>query len=363
MKDILTKKYLINGPNNIIRLTNGDKIIYIYGDYHLSSEYQTECIINEKYESIDSDKLLNKFMHHEKKIEFDIFIEMDDIDFIPETYIYKYNYINSFRKMAKANIKKDANNKILINNKFPNFRFHFFDIRNHLPINLNRLYNYNGVSFYFPYSIRTRLNIIAQLKDYNIEINFLINFLEKNDDKLLNKITSNKKINELYNDNIQNIKNLINDIQKCILLIEKNITINYTLHPLINNNAFNILYDIYINYETIICKYRYYIVLIADLFLLRRVLDKSYIKKSIIYTGAFHFTNITFILVKYFNFKITNLYYSKDMKIDNINTFISKNTYNSNNIYNLLYNHLTNTNEHGDIIQCSNLFDFPNNFL
>ena len=58
----LTKKYLINGPNNIVRLTDGNKILYIFGDYHYNVQNQNECPIDDKHDSIDIDKLLFKFM-------------------------------------------------------------------------------------------------------------------------------------------------------------------------------------------------------------------------------------------------------------------------------------------------------------
>jgi hypothetical protein len=39
----LTKQYLINGPNNVVRLENKkmNKILYIFGDYHLEPIYAT----------------------------------------------------------------------------------------------------------------------------------------------------------------------------------------------------------------------------------------------------------------------------------------------------------------------------------
>jgi hypothetical protein len=41
-----------------------------------------------------------------------------------------------------------------------------------------------------------------------------------------------------------------------------------------------------------------------DLYFLKRVLDKDYIKKSIMYCGDYHFTHYVSFLVKYFNFEI-----------------------------------------------------------
>ena len=62
----MINEYLINGPNNVIRLTNGDKVIYIFGDYHHDINYQKECEIDDNNDSIDIDKLLFKFIKEEK---------------------------------------------------------------------------------------------------------------------------------------------------------------------------------------------------------------------------------------------------------------------------------------------------------
>ena len=58
----ITQKYLINGPNNVIRLINDDKVIYIFGDFHHNINEQFECPFNEKHKSfilLFSDKIFN----------------------------------------------------------------------------------------------------------------------------------------------------------------------------------------------------------------------------------------------------------------------------------------------------------------
>ena len=64
MEKNITKKYLINGPTNVIRLKNGDKIIYIFGEYHVKYHL---CSYNDKYNIIDIDNFLLEFMKSEKK--------------------------------------------------------------------------------------------------------------------------------------------------------------------------------------------------------------------------------------------------------------------------------------------------------
>ena len=61
-----TKKYHINGPNNVVRLEKGNKVLYIFGDYHIPVKQQTECNFSDDYQSIDFDKFIFQFMKTEK---------------------------------------------------------------------------------------------------------------------------------------------------------------------------------------------------------------------------------------------------------------------------------------------------------
>ena len=126
-----TKKYHINGPNNVVRLEKGDKILYIFGDYHLEPNRQTECKFSDDYESIDFDKFIFQFMKTEKRKQFDIFLETHDVNFnnINAMNPHRDNYINNFRKMFSAVLKKE-DKTVKVNPKYKNFRLHFMDIRN-----------------------------------------------------------------------------------------------------------------------------------------------------------------------------------------------------------------------------------------
>jgi ABC-type dipeptide/oligopeptide/nickel transport system ATPase component len=59
-------------------------------------------------------------------------------------------------------------------------------------------------------------------------------------------------------------------------------------------------------------------VILIDIFMLRRFLDKDYIINAIYYCGGFHANAITAILIKYFDFKITHIAKS-DITIDELN--------------------------------------------
>jgi hypothetical protein len=99
----------------------------------------------------------------------------------------------------------------------------------------------------------------------------------------------------------------------------------------------------------------------SDLFLLRRILDKEYIKNSIIYCGKFHMWEIAYYLIKYFNFKLTNISYANDSnelgKIKKINHLFNTIKYDDPESLEFLQNFFNQRN------QCSNLFTFPDNIL
>jgi hypothetical protein len=136
----MINEYLINGPNNVIRLTNDDKVIHIFGDFHLNPNSQYECELNDKYDSIDIDKLLFKFIKEEKTREFDFFIEEYKYYFKPEVVNpHRRRYIDQIRKLFKANINIE-NDKIITNKKYNNFRFHYSDIRDFL--NFKNIYSF-----------------------------------------------------------------------------------------------------------------------------------------------------------------------------------------------------------------------------
>ena len=95
-----------------------------------------------------------------------------------------------------------------------------------------------------------------------------------------------------------------------------------------------------------------------DLYIIRRVIDKDYITNSIIYTGILHTTNIARILVKYFDFKITNTFYSKYSIKETNDKYKKEDLYDNYilggiNKYDLFPDYLT---------QCSNMKGFPDMF-
>jgi hypothetical protein len=361
----LTKKYIINGPNNVVRLTDGKKILYVFGDSYYDEKNKRKYELNNN--SINIDKMLLEFMKLEKNKEFDLFIENDQKDFIPHTInIFKKKYINQIIKLFNSDIDI-KNNKIIIYKKYNNFRFHYFDIRIDLFI-YNKLllyiYNisYNLAYIYKPkYIISSCKNIIYDsyniIKILNEYYNYIIN--DKDLDKLFNKYKNNnikKIINDLFNKYVLiNIKFIINNYTKLINFIKKSM---YDLKNKFVDDFKKIKILSYIELEvTKNTKSLINInVILTDLFFLRRFLDKTYIKNTIVYCGLSHMYNYIYFLTKYFNFEVTNIYY-KDK------SYILKNIDTTNIFYFKEFDkYLVNYDENLVHKQQVDLFNFPVNF-
>ena len=346
----ITKKYLINGPNNVIRLTDGVKVLYIFGDYHLELHNQTECIYNDKYDSMDIDKFLLSFMRNNKNIKYDIFHEINDFlynEYNNNTnYYYKKRYIDNINKLFQNNIK----------NKYTNFKFHYMDFRQNLFL-YNILKNYNNDYIYNNHY--TDKQIIFLFNDYIKLFKLFIKSLNKNKyiQKILNKYNNpniKKKINEIYNLLIKNYKLILQNINNLIKFIK----LNYN-NKIINTYYENIDPQIEIYLNTIFELFFQICIVLTDLYFIRRFLDKKYINNGILYTGHAHMSNISYLLVKYFNYKITHINYLP--KNIDINDYIIK--LSNKNVYIFpLSDLLTKKINNDKIYQCTDLFNFPNNF-
>ncbi len=360
----ITKKYLINGPNNVIRLTNGEKIIYIFGDIHHTLINQTQCNYDQNISSINFDQFLIKFMKENINDDYDLFIEQS----YDQLNINNYNniYLENVRKIFSKNINFDEKNKIIKSEKYPNYRFHYFDFRNEIS-EFNKIIDLISKIPQFSELIENIDNIINICNNIKILINNYV--------KIINKNSYHKKIKNLFTKyNNEKIKKKINELLETYF--------NGLFYNNIINNIYELLDYIYTNYDTLKNKYIsfdfkleinieiekklaiivqdfYLFFKLTDIYLIRRILDKSYTKKNIIYTGLNHLSFITYLLVNHFDFKITNIYFfsDKNININSLNNFYKNNKHYKKDMVNLVYN----SNDNDETIQCINLIDFPLN--
>ena len=362
----------INGPYNIIRLegeiNNIKKVLYIFSDFHLNCENQTNCNIDE---AVDIDYYLSKTFlelnNSEKNIDF--FLEIENTMNNYKRPL-KDMYIHNIRQFFSRNFEIDTNKLVKKSSKYKNIRFHFSDIRNDKYILINYI---NKLNIYFNFTIYSNdiinlndnniflQNSIFQLDELNKIAKELLNYFYKDYyiNKIKNKINNNQVKNilhkylDIYYNNIKNTKKILTKYYNEIIKITNNYKkfdffdikkmIKKIYNPIIQlNNKLDIEY---INIQSI---------LLMDLYFLRRFLDKDYITNAILYCGGLHTINIIYILVNEFKFKITH----STSDINNINKIIT-----SNNKYGLILYHGPQTLINNKIvIQCSDISSFPKNF-
>lgn len=370
-KRSITKKYIINGPVNIIRLTNNKKVVYIFGDLHNNLDNQSECNYDANIESINIDQLFRKIFKKNPNTKYDFFYEgFFDVEPIIDknqqnNFRYDYNYKTNkyfiqILKLVFNNIEL-VDNKIHTSKQFENVRLHYFNFRNQIP-HMKYIF-FNDTNFLQLKTSTNYNNTIGILEDYKLMMNELQTFILSDKNPYIVKIKSryqNKDIQDIilqiFDKNvvklIENVLKLITDtiyyikntpeLYNSYLLLED----EYDIQKKIFINVFLINYYIKNIYSNII-----------DIYLVRRLLDKEYINNTIIYTGAYHMIHITYILLKYFNFEISHITNTDlSVKDKDINKLIkSKNINKYDDIY-FLEKYLWN-----NTLQCSNLFNFPDN--
>jgi len=323
-----TNKFLINGPVNVIRLEGkiGDtkKMVYIFGDNHIDITNQTKC----EDISIDIDQLFPLIFKENKKMKYDFFVEMDKEVRDNKTNYKKYDmrYISNVVEFFVENFREVLNSKVNTSEKYKNTRFHYFDIRTeHFKNLMNVHYNlseflgnlntYDTIFKQDLSELSDALNIYLKLlKDLTLnlqksDIKDMVKLRKKYNHKIVNDhMKEILKIHiKLLEESQKELEILIGLVNKFIKDFEK----NKLLDPFKLLEEYKILFN---NIYSIDDKISVLLAYTTDLFFLRRFLDKNYIKNGIIYCGIAHCQHMAYVLVKYFNFKITHIHY-KDNKL------------------------------------------------
>lgn len=340
----------INGPTNYVQLkgkiNNIEKNIYLFFDTHYKIDNQTRC---ESFDSIDiSYYLYKKIQKTKEPLEF--FMEVKSSELCGPISNKRDIYINEVTNLFRSEfiIETIDGEEIIRHSKTnPNVRLHYLDIRDHLNLflilDMIKVEMLNNVKLLFA---SDNLDYIDELKNNIILIKNKIDSLKKNIrevkknnqsyDKKINteKYYLNKVINRYSDEKLKNYINEFIEINNNNVFYNINICIEELLYYIEDyNNEINLtnkdtklieikkLIDII--YEGIIDIYT----LLTDGYLLRRLIDKNYIKNSVIYTGSQHSTNYIFFLVKYYNFEIIKVYDSIEKDIKKINDIIRNSDY------------------------------------
>lgn len=394
------------------------KVIYLFMDVHVNVNYQTECsnirsIDIDKYLIRTFDEAREKYPDR----VYDLFLETGPLypqNFRMHLGRRGAYFVGQVQHLFHKTITYEGS-RIKKSNQLPNVRLHHTDIRDYLTLYHENIMIgiQNSIQHMWESSYITSLNLIRivdGLKIIHSHISYIYNLIYSNSpinlkgpkpiiftsdqkvlsnhtekdfqimcqiliDKILNKY-SNPEVKKIirsiiktelyqtyeeffswYNKTIQFLNKHIKELQE----IEK-----VPYNKLIRYEREKIYYDYNFDFISILCKLVrvrtdiYYWMaakmdlILMDLYLLRRFLDKDYVTHSVAYTGASHSVNYIKILVKYFGFKITIISHSK-APIEQLTKIIHKSGLSQvHEIEQLVYPLY--------LIQCSNMTDFPNYF-
>lgn len=306
----------IAGPSVCFKLVNKkNHEIILFGEYHNDLKNQNECHISS--ENLRIDQFLKKEFSKNKKCGF--YLE------ITRNMIEKYNkreyktdtkpYMHLLRALFADNSKFDKKTKKIIQSEnFPNVMFHYTDIR--LDIT-----DYHHFIYYNNFYITEIKFELLELKDKFVSF---INSFKKS--KCFNKIKSGYTDKNLHSI----INNLLTEIEKYIdtfiILFNKKIhkcaklEAYYKEHKLqVSSHKLEKLYSRMMRiYTKINNKITIITLLINDLYLLKRLLDKKYnTEVDYIYNGCWHTVNIVLFLLKYTDYKLIYCSGNKDYILDN----------------------------------------------
>jgi len=412
---------MINGPVSVFRLEgtidNVNKIIYLFGDVHIKITKESECKPKTK-ETIITYILENV---KESKEICDVFIEIANYIPLQQLKKYvdnisKSTAINMIQEVQNIlfeniNIRQEYGKYKNIGSKIKNVRFHYLDIRAYIckllefmEMDFNFDINYDKISNYtkfltliieFCYMLNEvyfiKKTLIKKIKNEDIndnheEIYELINTIKDIDDEyvnnrinryntevkefdvynrikyIINKIFENDILKEsiFVKEILGYIDDLIEKLLKLIVLIKKYLLNKNNIDKKADKNedyVIIIFNEIKIVKDDIETNILYLCALFTDLYCMRRVCYKPYIKKAIIYSGNAHTNNYLFYLIKYHDFKITH-FDNNSLENKNITSYELENLIKDGKyIFKKLYE-----NNKLLVKQCVDMSEFPKKF-
>jgi hypothetical protein len=410
---MVLKEIFINGPINVVRL-NGDvgnlnKTIYLFMDVHEYPNNQTKCddIRSEDVAKYVVD-VFDQARKENPKLTYDFFMERGPLRPYLYNKKYKGNYLQQMSEFFIKSFNIDVTKKLVQkSSSVPNVRFHYADIRDFVidwtktrdilfshnlwnEFNLNNFIRVHDDINFIKYEILEMYNVIYKDTDIinpkiekiffspyaNIRPELPKDFFDIYTKKVIYKIRKSyqdnnikKKINMIIDSDLLNIFNNFFDrteqaISRLQILIEEHKKIEgYDTWEILlrqNDNTYDYglswinrttdIVELINHIQLIYNEYANIGVMLMDLYLLRRFLDKKYITNAIAYTGASHSCNYIRLLVKYFGFSITHYSYLKDDNIKKNHEIIKKT--NKMQDLNVIFFPII-------FLQCSDMTNFP----
>ena len=383
-----SNRIMISGPVNVVRLEGFihgiKKVIYLFMDYHMSVNNQTQChnIFSEDIQKY----FINNFHALNKGTKiYDFFVEIypselgdikDTRDATEKDYKEKYieEVVKLFKKIFSYDTKK---NKVSINKLFKNIRVHYLDLRDYYKNNVHeKMSTMIKITDNFmrndSIDVKALDNIINLMQIMKHHLETIVDILAGSSKsrkkitgvKIIKKKTSNaldvqaleyltnkirnrykyddvkKVMNILIDNTIKNFNDVVDELDKTIQEFDeyadkigksedklvKDLNTSYMyIYGLSTYTIRQMIVDIANKVESLIDeKFIEFFARFTDIYFLRRFLDKDYITNAIVYSGALHSNTYISILVKHFNFKITHTSYSKIADMNKLTNEVKK---------------------------------------
>lgn len=400
----------INGPVNVLRLEGQlkgiTKVLYLFLDFHLSPNEQSECT-NIFNMDIQQYLATNFYQLNEQKNTYDFFLEIYPYETInnlsDENVSIKEGYIEEVvRFFKKVFAYNQTTRKVKMSQLFNNVRFHYLDLRDyffhstdrHLQTMMIIAHQLMRDDYLNVYQLQRIVDKMAVVISY---IKYIIKTLAKNyfnikttpriikhqsvdTDKQVIEYLVNKIKYDYHHSTVKTIlQQLLHAIKQSFKkILQQMITVNQRFQSYIElllntdnqltadrnrQEVFSyglasvtkrtIILDIVNSVSTIYLEGLIDIFArLTDVYFLRRFLDKDYITHAIVYSGASHSVLYIHYLVTYFQFKVTHASYSKITDMSELTKQIEQEPLNNINQF-ILPSHLT---------QCSSMEHFPANF-
>ncbi|MEM3062641.1 MAG: hypothetical protein QW303_03725 [Nitrososphaerota archaeon] len=356
----------IRGPVNVLRLegsiSGNVKVIYFFMDYH---EYPSRMLNSADMMVENVDEYMENFLYRlnqKKESYYDFFVEIMLTNIINKKFKVGARYIDKIHFLFNKLFSYDFDAKTMkIKNvgtkNLEKIRMHYVDIRDY--INFGIYTNYVNIlatlnvldTKMMTYEIDDLLDLFISLTN-NFSIfykqieklyetlvkhlakkpimkhcddlkEFLLEYMiykikYKYDDEMVRS-----EINEIVGELSERLHALSNESKRVSERINehlKAIVTNLTSGQTIMLNLVYKIKDSINLCMPIIDEFLACYSCFVDIYLLRRFLEKKYITNVIAYIGCDHGVNCIDILVKRFNFKITNACYFNATNIDDLNS-------------------------------------------
>lgn len=297
----------VNGPTSWIKLSNGQKIIYLFGEYHVNFN---EC----KYPFDNFDVYLkNQFDSTNKPIDF--FLEtfyqgnlhVGNTSYSPENQIRRLR--KYFSHVSESGVYTHKQH-----------RMHYFDFREELGV--AKCYQCYKNIFIFNHNNCT--NNLYWLKELEQAVREYFKQLENPDNSRFLKKLLTKHTNEKLKKQVHELVTFMSD--RCKQFLDRLTTFIHKYDRFVENINNGKLDKEHMTYWktnlTLTVEFRQqhldkqwdYIdamwtfigCSIIDMYVIRRLLDKAYINDCILYAGFYHINHIIYLLVKNFNFHVVD---------------------------------------------------------